>query len=205
LGDADTQRHTLEEEYASRLQESQKEVERVRGVEEALRSEVEELKKEVATSDSQKEGMGLRVEELEKEVKKREEMVEGEKERAASLEQEKNSLSLTVTNLMNKNDLLAGRVEQIQKEYESLQKSVVETIQENTQQYEKKVEEYRQMVQKMKMESVEKRDGGAIDGDMRLQLEARDQQIQSMKMQLKKKDAEIAELLSYVEEMTKSR
>ena len=81
LGDADTQRHTLEEEYASRLQESQKEVERVRGVEEALRSEVEEL---------------------EKEVKKREEMVEGEKERAASLEQEKNSLSLTVTNLMNK-------------------------------------------------------------------------------------------------------
>ena len=29
-------------------------------------------------------------------------MVEGEKERAASLEQEKNSLSLTVTNLMNK-------------------------------------------------------------------------------------------------------
>ena len=102
LGDADTQRHTLEEEDASRLQESQKEVERVRGVEEALRSEVEELKKEVATSDSQKEGMGLRVEELEKEVKKREEMVEGEKERAASLEQEKNSLSLTVTNLMNK-------------------------------------------------------------------------------------------------------
>ena len=94
LGDADTQRHTLEEEYASRLQESQKEVERVRGV--------EELKKEVATSDSQKEGMGLRVEELEKEVKKREEMVEGEKERATSLEQEKNSLSLTVTNLMNK-------------------------------------------------------------------------------------------------------
>ena len=102
LGDADTQRHTLEEEYASRLQESQKEVERVRGVEAALRSEVEELKKEVATSDSQKEVMGLRVEELEKEVKKREEMVEGEKERAASLEQEKNSLSLTVTNLMNK-------------------------------------------------------------------------------------------------------
>ena len=81
LGDADTQRHTLEEEYASRLQE---------------------LKKEVATSDSQKEVMGLRVEELEKEVKKREEMVEGEKERAESLEQEKNSLSLTVTNLMNK-------------------------------------------------------------------------------------------------------
>lgn len=75
-------------------------------------------------------------------------------------------------------------MEQIQKEYESLQKSVVETIQENTQQYEKKVEEYRQMVQKMKMESVEKRDGGAIDGDMRLQLEARDQQIQSMKVVL---------------------
>ena len=39
-------------------------------------------------------------------------------------------------------------MEQIQKEYESLQKSVVETIQENTQQYEKKVEEYRQMVRR---------------------------------------------------------
>ena len=50
--------------------------------------------------------------------------------------------------------------------------------------YEKKVEEYRQMVQKMKMESVEKRDGGALDADMRLQLEARDQQIQSMKVVL---------------------
>lgn len=76
------------------------------------------------------------------------------------------------------------RVEQIQKEYENLQKSVVETIQENTQQYEKKVEEYRQIIQKMKIESVEKRESGVIDGNVRLQLEARDQQIQSMKVVL---------------------
>lgn len=75
-------------------------------------------------------------------------------------------------------------MEQIQKEYESLQKSVVETIQENTQQYEKKVESTGRWSEDEDGERGMKRDGGAIDGDMRLQLEARDQQIQSMKVVL---------------------
>ncbi|KAK8810284.1 hypothetical protein WA538_002859, partial [Blastocystis sp. DL] len=203
---AEAKQREIEEECAQRIELYRGISEEAKAQQTLLRGKMESLARELATCRSEQESREQRESAREEEGNRLQTQLREKEEENVALRAKQSSLTMAMTGLVEKNELLGNRMKELREEYEEFQRHAQKELCDAQEKYEEQLKNLRLELEEAKIASAKGTEAVASsESSMRKEWEQLENQNQALKLRLQQKEAEVTELLSYVEEMMKEK